>query len=205
MSYLNKLQHLLKTNYNLDYNSDKADEAYHKRGFDFFSDVKTKENIDAAIELLCKDNKKKFILVDGENMFHDSFTGSPTDKQRLVDLYENLYLKKYNIIIFCQKHSVDNVNEKNKTDGRIKNLKGYIKDNNLYNKLYIFSGNKDYERELLSKVNSIDDLPDSDKVTMLIPEVPNKSEVDDILLIYVAKKLIEKIERKKKKNLYSIS
>ena len=35
---------------------------------------------------------------------------------------------------------------------------------------------------------------------LMLQEVPNKSEVDDILLVYVAKKLIEK-----EKNIYIVS
>ncbi len=117
MDYLENLKSILKNDYDLDYYSDKTDNAYHKKAYEFFRGPETKKNIDAAIKLLCKKNKN-FILIDVENIYFH-YTGSPKDKRQLAGILKP-YLKKYNIVLFCQKHSLEHANEKVKTDGRIK-------------------------------------------------------------------------------------
>ncbi len=193
MDYLKELKLLLKNDYDLYYDSDKTYNAYHKKGYEFFSEPETKENIDAAIKLLCKKNEN-FILIDIENIYFH-YTGSPKDKRQLAGILKP-YLKKYNIVLFCQKHSLENANEKVKTDGRIKNLVDHLPIR-LAKKVYIFSGDKQYEKTMLGKVlNSGIKLKKSQDLQILLKEVPNQSEVDDILLVYVAKELIKKEKKK---------
>jgi len=198
MDYLNELKDILKKVYGLDYHSDKTDNEYHKKGYEFFNEPETKENIDAAIELLSKKNEN-FILIDIENIYFH-YTASPTDKRLLAGILKP-YLKKYNIVLFCQKHSLENANEKVKTDGRIKNLVDHL-PRRLAKKVYIFSGDKQYEKTLLGKVlNFGKKLKRFQEVQIILKEVPNQSEVDDILLVYVAKQLIEK----EKQNIFIVS
>lgn len=198
MDYLTELKKKLKKDYDLDYHSNKTDDAYHKKAYDFFSGPETKTNIDAAIKLLSKKNQN-FILIDVENIYFH-YTGSPTDKRQLAGILEP-YLEKYNIVLFCQKHSLENANEKVKTDGRIKNLVDHL-PKKLAKKVYIFSGDKQYEKKLLGKVlNFAIRLKKSQEVQIFLEEVPNQSEVDDILLVYVAKELI----KRKKKNIFIVS
>jgi hypothetical protein len=119
----------------------------------------------------------RFLLIDGENIFFN-FTSSAVDRSVISDILDNYLERGIYIIIFCQEHSVKDITGIT-TSGRFRNIGGMLKNKK---NVFVFCSTNDNKGKKVNLFPSID----------FAPPIPDKSEIDDMLLVYCFKTLKDK-------------